>query len=60
MVHSVKMPVRFGHVAIQTMDRPLSGMAHLKRSIVEVKAPDICLAHAIIAISKVDNSNYKS
>jgi len=31
-------------------------MAHLKRSIVEVKAEDYCLAHAlIIAIAKVDN-----
>jgi hypothetical protein len=54
------MPVRFDHVAIQTMGRPLCGMAHLKRSIVEVKTPDICLAHAIITISKVGNSNYKS
>ena len=34
-------------------------MSHLKRSIVEVKAEDYSLAHAlIIAIPKVDNPNY--
>ena len=32
-------------------------MAHLKRNVVEVKAEDNCLAHAlIIAIAKVDNN----
>jgi hypothetical protein len=35
-VHSVKMPVGFGRV--KSKGRPLSVMAHLKRSIVEVKA----------------------
>jgi len=37
-------------------------MAHLKRSIVEVKAEENCLAHAlVIAIAKVDNDpNYKA
>jgi len=42
--------------------RPLSVMAHLKRSIVEMKAEENCLAHAlVIAIAKVDNDpNYKA
>jgi len=37
-------------------------MMHLKRSIVEVKAEQNCLAHAlVIAIAKVDNDpNYKA
>jgi hypothetical protein len=37
-VHSVKMPVGFGKKALKTKGRPLSVMAHLKRSIVEVQA----------------------
>jgi len=58
-VHSEKMPVGFGYV-IKTKGRPLSVMAHLKKSIVEVKADENCLAHAlIISIAKVDNDvNY--
>jgi hypothetical protein len=35
-LHSVKMPVGFG--GIKTKGRQLSVMAHLKRSIIEVKA----------------------
>jgi hypothetical protein len=37
-------------------------MAHFKRSIIEVKAADNCLAHALlIAISRVNNdSNYNA
>ena len=60
-VHSVKMPVGFGN-GIKTKGRPLSVMAHLKRSIVEIKATDNCLAHAfIIAIASVEkDSNYDS
>ena len=60
-VHSVRMPVDFGR-AMKTIARPLSVMAHLKKSIVVVYAVDNCLAHAlIIAIAKVDNDpNYKS
>ena len=46
-VHSVTMPAGFGR-GIKTKGRPLSVMAHLKRSIVEVKAEESCLAHAII------------
>jgi hypothetical protein len=53
-VHSVKIPVGFGRVAIKSKGRPLSVMARLKRSIVEVKAEKYCLAHAIIiAVSKL-------
>jgi hypothetical protein len=39
-VHSVKMPVGFGKTALKTKGRPLSVMAHLKRSIVEVHAEE--------------------
>ena len=51
----------FGKCAIKSMGRPLSVMAYL-RSIVEVKATENCLAHAIIiAIATIHNeSNYKS
>jgi len=61
-VHSVKIPFGFGKHAMKTMGRPLSLMAHLKKSIVEVIAEEICLAQAvIIAIARLDNdSNYKS
>jgi len=60
-VHSVKMPAGLGY-SIKTKGRPLSVMAHLKRSIVEVKAEENCLAHALlIAIARVDNdANYKA
>jgi len=56
------MPVWFGKHAITSRDRPLSVMAHLKRSIVELKAEENCLAHAlVIAIAKVHKDpNYKA
>jgi len=59
-VHSVTMPVGYGKHAIKSKGRPLSVMAQLKRSIVEVKAEENCLAHAlIIAIARVENDvNY--
>jgi len=58
-VHSVRMPVGFGKRAIKSSGRPLSVMAHLKMSIVEVKAEENCLAHAlVISIAKVDNDPY--
>jgi len=59
-VHSVTMPVGYGKRAIKSMGRPLSVMSHLKRSIVDVKAEENCLAHAlIIAIARLDNdANY--
>jgi hypothetical protein len=58
-VHSVKMPVGFGR-AVKTRGRPLSVLAHLKKSIVKVKSETNCLAHAIlIAIAKITNDpNY--
>ena len=60
-VHLFKMSIGFGY-GIKTKGRPLSVVAHLKRSTVEVKAPDNCLAHAlIIAIARVEkDSNYDS
>jgi hypothetical protein len=62
VVHSVKMPVAFGKNAIKTKGRPLSVMAHLKKSIVEVRAEQNCLAHALlIAIARLTNGpNYKA
>jgi len=62
IMHSVKMPVGYGKHVIKSMGRPLSVMSHLKTSIVEVKAEENCLAHAlIIAIARVDNeANYKA
>jgi len=61
-VHSVRMPVGFGKRGMKNRGRPLPVMAHLKRSIIEVKATDDCLAHAlIIAIPKLENDpNYKA
>lgn len=51
-VNYVRMPVGFG--GIKTRGRSLSVMAHLKKNIVEVKAENNCLAHAlIIAIAKL-------
>jgi hypothetical protein len=41
-VHSVRMPVGFD--GVKTKGRQLSIMAHLKSSIVEVKAEENCLA----------------
>ena len=61
-VHSVRMPVGFGKNVLKSRGRLLSVMAHSKRSIVEVKAEENCLAHAqLIAITKVDNDpDYKA
>jgi hypothetical protein len=60
-VHSVKMHVGFGG-GIKTKGRQLSVMAHMKKSIVEVKAEPNRLAQAlIIAIARLnDDPNYKS
>jgi hypothetical protein len=43
-VHAVKMPVEFRGDGIKTKGRPLTIMAHLKRSIIEFKAEANCLA----------------
>jgi hypothetical protein len=54
------MPAGFG--GIKTKGLSLFVMAHLKRSIVEVKSENSCLAHSlIIAIGKVTNDpNYNA
>ena len=61
MVHSVTMPVGFWG-GIKRKGRPLATMALLKRSIVEVRAEENCLAHAlVIGIAMLDNDpNYKA
>jgi hypothetical protein len=59
-VHSVKMPVGFG--LLKTNGRPFKELIRGKRSVVEVKAEENCLAHAIVlAIAKLKNHpNYES
>jgi len=53
VVHWVAMPVGFG--LVKTKGRQLAVLAHLKRSIIEVKAEENCLAHAlIIAIARLE------
>jgi hypothetical protein len=61
-IHYVKMPIFNGSGRIVAKDRSLANMAHLKRSIIEVKAEENCLAHAlVIAIAKLTNNpNYKA
>jgi len=61
VVHSVKMPVGFGH-GVKSKGRPLSVMAHLKRNIIEIKDETNCLAHVlIIAVVRITNDpNYTS
>jgi hypothetical protein len=52
-VHSVRMPNEFVGDGINTKDRQLQVMAHLRKSIIQVKDETNCLAHAmIIAIAK--------
>jgi hypothetical protein len=60
-VHAIKMPVGFGGDGLKSRGRPLEIMAHLKRSIVQVKAEMNCLAHALlIAKARVDHDpNYE-
>jgi hypothetical protein len=60
-VHTVKMAGGFGR-GIKNKGTPLSVMANLKSSIVEVRAEKNCLAHALtIAIAKLtDDPNYNS
>ena len=62
VIHSVKMPVSFGKTAVKSKGRPLSVMAHVKHSIINVKAESNCLAHAlIIAIAQLTKDpNYRS
>ena len=58
----VVMPVRFGRSAVKTKGRQLDVMTHLKKSIVQVKAEENCLAHAlVIAIARFEkDQNYDS
>jgi len=62
MIHSVKVPVGFGKTAVKSKGRSLSVMAHVKHSIINVKAESICLANALIfAIARLTNDpNYNS
>ena len=64
VLHSVRIPIGFGLPGdgIKTMGRPLSVMAPLKKSIVQVKTETNCLTHAlIIAIANLTNNpNYKA
>ena len=46
VVHSVRMPIGFG--VIKRKGRTLANMAHLRRNIIEVRAEDNYLAHALI------------
>jgi len=61
-VLSVRMPGGFGADGIKRKGRPLATMVHLKSTIVEVRAEENCLAHALlIAIARFkDGPNYKS
>jgi len=47
-VNSLRMPVGFGKSTAKNRGITLSVMSHLKTSIVEVKAEENCLAHALI------------
>ena len=62
VIQSVRMPVGFGKHAVKSKGRPLSVMAHVKHSIIEVKAETNCLAHAlIIAIARLTKDpNYNA
>jgi hypothetical protein len=54
------MPIGNGGDGIIAKGRSLANMAHLKSSIIQVKAENNCLAHAlVIAIAKLSNdANY--
>ena len=60
--HSVEMPVGFRRDGIKRKGRPLATMVQLKSSIVELRAEENCLVHAlIIAIARLNNNlNYTS
>ena len=54
VIQIVRMPVGFEKTAVKSKGRPLSVMALVKHSIIEVKAETNCLAHAlIIAIARL-------
>ena len=56
------MPIGFGRVTVKTKGRQLAVMAHLKRSVIDVRAEENCLAHAlVIAIARLEKDpNYNS
>ena len=55
-VHSLKMSVGFGKRAEKSIGRPLSVIAQFKRSVLEVKAEENCLANTlVIAVAKMAN-----
>ena len=56
------MPVGFGSTAQRSKGRTVANLAHLKRSVIEVKAENNCLAHAlIVAIARLEKDhNYQS
>jgi len=56
------MPVGFCHTALRSKGRTLGNLANLKRSVIEFKAENNCLAHAfIIAIGGLEKDpNYQS
>ena len=62
VVHTVKMPVSFGRTAQGSKGRIVANLAHLKRSVIEVKEENNCLAHAlIVAIARLEKDpNYQS
>jgi len=62
VIHSVKMPVGFGKTAVKSKGRPLSVMAHVKHSIINVKIETNCMAHALIlTITRLTkDQNYNS
>jgi hypothetical protein len=54
-IHAVRMPSGSGFAKEKW--RPLSVMAHLKKSIVEVNSEENCLAHAlVIAKARLDKA----
>ena len=61
VVHTVKMPVGFDRTAQRSNGRTVVNLAHLKRSVIEVKAENNCLAHALIlAIARLEKDpNYQ-
>jgi hypothetical protein len=57
-VHAVRMYVGLGRV--KTKSRPLSVMAHLKRSIIKVSAEMNCLAHLDDSVRKTKRFELRS
>jgi len=60
MVRPLKMPIEFG--GFETKGRTLEAMVHLKTSMVEVKAEEKCLVHALIfsMVRLSTDPNYKA